>query len=189
MPISSFAIVSIIACELNSAKPATVLDLGCGSGFYGSVVRTFVDMGWSRKTRIEGVEIFRDYKGPNWDNYSMVYVRSIPDFMAYMQGAQYDCILFLDVIEHMEQTEGLRVLEQLKRHLTPGGLLLVSTPGEFTPQGAEYGNEYEKHISFFSPDEFAERGFIILKDGRVKDQFNQFMTVAKFVNNGVHIQP
>jgi protein-L-isoaspartate O-methyltransferase len=54
MPISSFSIVSLIACELNYHKPATVLDLGCGSGFYGAVIRQYVDMGWGDKTRIEG---------------------------------------------------------------------------------------------------------------------------------------
>jgi 2-polyprenyl-3-methyl-5-hydroxy-6-metoxy-1,4-benzoquinol methylase len=182
MPISSFSIVSLIACELNFYKPKTVLDLGCGSGFYGSVVRQFVDMGWGAKTRLEGVEPFQEYKNPNWLHYSVVWKRSIQDHLQFVQYTKYDCILFLDVIEHFPRLEGLATLEVLKEFLNPGGVLIVSTPGTFQEQGAEYGNELERHVSFYPVDDFLIRGFVVLREGGLKDQFQQQMTVAKYVN-------
>jgi 2-polyprenyl-3-methyl-5-hydroxy-6-metoxy-1,4-benzoquinol methylase len=182
MPISSFSIVSLIACELNYHKPATVLDLGCGSGFYGAVVRQYVDMGWGDKTSIEGVEPFAEYKTPNWGHYNIVWRRTIQDHLIFAKGTAYDCILFLDVIEHFKRLEGLSIMEQLMEKLSPGGVLFVSTPGVFEEQGAEYGNELEKHLSFYEPEDFSSRGFVVLKDGRQQDQFLQYMTVAKFIN-------
>jgi len=184
MPISSFSIVSLIACELNYHKPATVLDLGCGSGFYGVVIRQWgLDMGvGDMKCRIEGVEPFQDYKNPNWQHYNAVWRRTIQDHLVFAKGTEYDCILFLDVIEHFKRLEGLSILEQLMEKLLPGGVLIVSTPGQFEEQGAEYGNELEKHLSFYEPEDFSSRGFVVLKDGREQDQFLQYMTVAKFIN-------
>jgi 2-polyprenyl-3-methyl-5-hydroxy-6-metoxy-1,4-benzoquinol methylase len=182
MPISSFSIVSLIACELNFHKPKTVLDLGAGSGFYGAVIRQFVDMGWGKKTRIEGVEPFQQYKNPNWDHYSVMWRRSIHDHLEFVQNTKYDCILFLDVIEHLPRLQGLAMLEMLREFLNPGGVLIVSTPGLFQEQGAEYGNELERHVSFYAPEDFYTRGFIMLREGKLKDQFLQRMTVAKYVN-------
>lgn len=181
MPISSFSIVSLIACELNSKMPKTVLDVGCGSGFYGAVVRQYVDMGWGYKTRIEGVEVFPDYKNANWEHYNVVWKRTIHDHLVFAKDTLYDCILFLDVIEHFRRLEGLSLLEQLMEKLEPGGILLVSTPGNFEKQDGVYGNDFEKHLSFFEPEDFTTRGFILLKNGKIMDQFNQYMTVGKYV--------
>jgi len=187
MPISSFSIVSLIACELNSRNPATVLDVGCGSGFYGAVVRQYVDMGGGEKTKLEGIEPFVDYKNANWRHYNMVWVRPIRAHLEdYARSSLYDCILFLDVIEHMSRAEGFEILIKLIEHLTPGGILLVSTPGEWVPQKAEYGNELEIHRAFYELLDFMRMGFVILKDGHIKDQFNQKMTVAKFTNSVLH---
>jgi Predicted methyltransferase (contains TPR repeat) len=182
MPISSFSIVSLIACELNSAAPKTVLDLGIGTGFYGAVIRQFVDLGQGTKTRIIGVEPFADYQNPNWDHYQTVYKKTIQDFLVFDQDQFYDCILFLDVIEHFKRLEGLSILEQLQEKLKPGGILLVSTPGIFESQGSVQGNELERHQAFFDGEDFITRNFVILKDGNRKDQFQQRMLVAKYKN-------
>jgi 2-polyprenyl-3-methyl-5-hydroxy-6-metoxy-1,4-benzoquinol methylase len=182
MPISSFSIVSIIACELNSKNPLTVLDLGCGTGFYGAVIRQYCDLGGDRKVLLTGVESFNNYQNPNWQHYNKVYIRDIKTHLLEFENyGSYDTILFLDVIEHFLRNEGLAIADALKLYLKPNGLLLISTPGEFVAQGAEHGNELEKHLSFYTPEDFADRGFIILKDGRVKDELQQRMTIAKYV--------
>jgi SAM-dependent methyltransferase len=180
MPISSFSIVSLIACELTSRAPQTVLDLGCGSGFYGAVIYNFVDLVYKRMTRIIGVEPFKGYDNPNWRHYAMVYNKSIDAFLTLDNSNTYDMILFLDVIEHMTRDEGLKLIALLKHKLSYKGILLISTPGRFTPQDAEFGNELERHISFYTPDDFSQLGFIILKNGEIEDEFWQHMTVAKF---------
>jgi SAM-dependent methyltransferase len=181
MPISSFSIVSLIALELNYKKPDSVLDVGAGSGFYGAVVRQYVDMGVSRKTELIGVEPFPAYKEAiGWSHYTKMYFITVQDFLVHVKD-KYDSILFLDIIEHFTRLEGLTILEELKERLNLGGVLLVSTPGIFEAQGAEHGNELERHKSFYEIDDFFTRGFIILKDGRKRDAYLQNMTVAKFM--------
>jgi 2-polyprenyl-3-methyl-5-hydroxy-6-metoxy-1,4-benzoquinol methylase len=179
MPLSSFAILNIIACELNSRKPESVLDCGIGSGLYGAMVRQYVDLGGDPKCKITGVEPFYEYKNPNWGHYDFVYINTMQGWLALEQQDSFDMILFLDVIEHMQKAEGYEILQRLKDRLNPGGWLLVSTPGEWVPQGAEHGNELEIHLSFWEPRDFA--GFTILKDGHRKDEFQQRMTVVKYV--------
>jgi len=181
MPISSFTIVPAIACELNYYKPKSVLDLGCGNGFYGAVVRTFVDMGVGNVTRIVGVEGFPQYEFDNlgWHHYSFVRRGTIADYLAG-SVENFDAILFLDVIEHMPANEGMALLETLKGRLNPGGILLVSTPGIFVAQGAEYGNELEKHVSFYDDGDFTAKGFVLLRSGIRADYYNQRMTIAKY---------
>jgi hypothetical protein len=71
------------------------------------------------------------------------------------------------------------MLLKLIDRLNPGGWLLVSTPGEWVPQQDVHGNELERHVSYWEPRDFA--GFTILKDGHRKDEFQQRMTVVKFI--------
>jgi 2-polyprenyl-3-methyl-5-hydroxy-6-metoxy-1,4-benzoquinol methylase len=162
----------------------SILDIGCGNGFYGAVVRTYVDMGYGDKTRLVGIEPFADYNTKNlgWGHYTYTYVKTIQNYLVTAQNTLYDFILFLDVIEHMGRLEGLSIVEQLKDKLMPKGVLLVSTPGEFTEQKEMYGNPLERHVSFYEPVDFISRGFYIIRDPHKPCAFHQKMLVAKYVN-------
>jgi len=179
MPLSSFSILNIISLELNHKRPETILDCGAGLGLYGALARTYVDMGYGAKTKIVGVEPFYEYKNPNWGHYDFIYVNTLQGFLSLENDDRYDMILFLDVIEHMPKLEGAELLIKLIARLNPGGWLLVSTPGEWVPQQDVHGNELERHVSYWEPRDFA--GFTILKDGHQRDQFQQRMTVAKYI--------
>jgi ubiquinone/menaquinone biosynthesis C-methylase UbiE len=62
--------------------------------------------------------------------------------------AAFDLVVCFEVIEHVEDYS--RVLDELKRVLVPGGLLIVSSPNIFrSPEGNPY------HVHEFEPDEFA----------------------------------
>jgi len=179
MPLSSFAILNIIALELNHKRPETLLDCGAGSGLYGALARQYVDMGYGTNCKIVGIEPFYEYKNPNWGHYDFMYVNTIQGFLSLENQDKFDMILFLDVIEHLPKLEGAELLIKLINRLNPGGVLLVSTPGEWVPQKAEHGNELETHVSYWEPRDFV--GFTILKNGHHKDEFHQRMTVAKLI--------
>jgi hypothetical protein len=56
MPIGCYSLVPMIANRLHDAQPRSVLDLGVGKGFYGAVVRQWLDLGvraW--RTKLFGV--------------------------------------------------------------------------------------------------------------------------------------
>ena len=83
MPIGCTSLVPMIAHELMAHRPSSVLDLGIGMGFYGAVVRQWLDLGvrpW--RTRIVGVEGFEAYRNPCWDVYDTVINSKIEDYLA-----------------------------------------------------------------------------------------------------------
>jgi glycosyltransferase involved in cell wall biosynthesis len=100
--------------EMIGPPPRTVLDVGCGQGELGHLVR-------ERGHRVTGI----DWAPPKF---------ALDEFIQADLGAglpipeerKFDVILLADVLEHMSEPGVL--LEQAKRHLAPGGSLLVSLP-------------------------------------------------------------
>jgi hypothetical protein len=81
MPTGCCSLVAI-ATQFVVFRPGSVLDLGIGTGFYGAVVRQWLDGGvrpW--RTRLVGVEGFATYRSPCWDLYDEVVVPSIERFL------------------------------------------------------------------------------------------------------------
>ena len=183
MPIGNYAIVSHISHDLACHRPRRILDLGVGSGFYGSVVRQWLDFGvtpWS--TFLAGVEAWADYGNPMWDLYDLMIVDTIQNYLERHRDT-FDCVLMTDVIEHFERQEGERILTDVKDRVEPGGRFLVATPGSFFPQGAVYGNTHETHRSCWSAGDFVELGFETLVNGNQPDQFGQQMILAVWENS------
>lgn len=178
MPISSYTILPTLAHELHCRAPKTVLDLGIGLGMYGMIVRQYIDMGVQPyKTKLIGVEVWDRYENPVWQLYDNIYNITIEKFLE-RDKQTWDCIIIADVIEHFPKFEALKLIEELKTRLSGCGILLLSTPAWFNPQGAEYGNKYETHLCLFEIRDLVEQGFKILKDGT--PDFGHKMIVAKY---------
>jgi SAM-dependent methyltransferase len=178
MPIGSFTFVPEIAAHMEQRAPQSVLDLGMGTGFYGAVVRQWGDGGvrpW--RTRLIGVEIHSAYRNPLWELYDVVVQASLESYLETQCGA-YDLVLLLDVIEHFEPDVGTRVLERAMSVLVPGGTLYVGTPAIFVPQGAAHGNPHETHRALWTADDFTQRGFGLLRDGRRCPYGSQMLLAA-----------
>jgi hypothetical protein len=60
-------------------------------------------------------------------------------------------ILLVDVLEHLPQEEGQKLLHEIER---VSKNRIISTPKEFSPQKAEYSNPAEKHLSHWVYDDF-----------------------------------
>lgn len=175
MPIGCASLVPWIADELIRRRPALVLDLGIGMGFYGAVVRQYGDMGvqpW--RTHLIGVEGFAGYRNPCWDLYDQAYVSEIGMFLATTLET-CDAILLLDVLEHFDRDAGLQVLAAARGRLTPTGRLYVGTPAVWMEQGAAHGNEYERHRSLWTAEELMSLGFTVHWDGTADQCGNQML--------------
>jgi 2-polyprenyl-3-methyl-5-hydroxy-6-metoxy-1,4-benzoquinol methylase len=109
---------------LERAPPAaTVLDVGCWSGFNGDHLLS------SRACTVDGVEPDAAMAELAARTYRRVHVCTLEEALAGPLAdarASYDVILLMDVLEHLIDPEGaLRACATL---VSPGGQLLVSVP-------------------------------------------------------------
>ena len=165
MPIGSFTVIPHVAKLLASQQPARVLDLGIGSGFYGAVVRQWVDLGvrpW--KTVLVGVEAWADYRNPLWDLYNLIVVDTIQGYFSAFRD-EFDGVILGDVLEHFEPSDGAALLREAQARVAPAGTLIVATPAVFDEQSAVNGNEWERHRSCWSADRLESLGFRTILSG------------------------
>jgi len=133
-------------------KPNSILDIGCGFGKYGFLCREYLDI-WERryekkdwKVIIDGCEVFEYYITPcHRYVYNNIFFGNIFAHLDIIKN--YDVVIICDVVEHFQKEEGKRILDLCNKYI-------VTTPLFPAPQGAAFGNEYEKHISSWEPYDF-----------------------------------
>lgn len=109
------------------SRDARVLDWGCGCGRF---TRHFVDAGF---TDVSGCDI--DDEAVEWCRRNLApasFSRSSPDPPLPHEDASMDVVIACSVFTHLSREAQDRWLEELRRVLAPGGLLLASVNGAFT---------------------------------------------------------
>jgi len=141
MPMSSHETFSKVIWIISHEKPHSILDVGCGDGFYGVAFRRYLDgnvadgRGLHKKDtwqhRIDGLEIYPDYKNPIHDyfyNQILWGVNALEYFQNPKPSQTYDCIFMGDIIEHLEKSDGMKMILNARNHLNENGILLIVTP-------------------------------------------------------------
>lgn len=163
--------VSLIRSLLPPGKGKHALDLGCGSGFFSSIL---VENGW----KVTAADMEKD----NVERVAQVVHSSVVgEALAILDGFgpnRFDLILALELIEHISNGELL--LQKLHRSLAGHGTLLISTPNRVSPEGlgGYYWGEKirgwgkwtawdDTHVKIFSSFEFLrllrQTGWVIEK--------------------------
>lgn len=88
-----------------------ILDAGCGEGV---LVEKYARQGWT----ITGVD----------KNYASAYVQEGSITELPFEAATLDTVMALDVLEHLYYNEQGKALEEIRRVLKPGGLVIFSCP-------------------------------------------------------------
>ncbi len=143
MPSSSKKGKEEIKQWFQTKKIETILDIGAGEGTYPKLL--------GKDYIYTGVEIFKPYI-EMWGLYDLYQMFFIGD-ASKMDLPQADCIIFGDVLEHIEK-EDAKLL--LARALKTYKHVVVSIPlSDKAPfEGKEhYGNHHEKHVSYWTFDE------------------------------------
>jgi len=133
---------NLVGCE-------TVLDLGCGPKSPLAKVR-----GLRRKF---GVEAFGPYietarLAQTHDEFAHAMIFDI-DFPA----DSFDAVIMIDVLEHMTEEDGLRVLQLAEKWAAKK--VIVNSPNGFIPQMALDGNDLQRHLSGWSHERMKGLGF------------------------------
>jgi hypothetical protein len=91
---------------------------------------------------------------------------TIEQYLAGPSREAFDCVLLGDVLEHFEKHAGHALLDGAKSRVAAGGALLVTTPARFFAQEAVYGNERERHRSYWSEEDLTGLGLSVERAGR-----------------------
>lgn len=140
---------------LNPQKKEYILDVGCGSGIYA---KGLLENG----SRVAAVDLANDYL-----KQTKKLVGKNPDLELVVADATqlpfkkntFDKVLFTEVIEHIPDYKNS--LQEIKRVLKEGGVVVISTPSRFSPMNICYklkrivkGYKFNEHIHEFTPKEF-----------------------------------
>lgn len=133
----------------------SLLDIGCGEK---SPIHLFT----SAIPRTVGV----DAHGPSLEasrdaGVHGEYVQlDITEIGGRFQSRSFDCVVALDVIEHLSREEGLRLLDAMET--IAGKRVVVFTPNGFLFQPPEPGNPHQEHVSGWTAAEMRDRGYDVI---------------------------
>ncbi|NQT33005.1 MAG: class I SAM-dependent methyltransferase [Candidatus Omnitrophica bacterium] len=152
-----------LCCELiERIRPRSVLDVGCGFGRWGFLSREYLDIWKGRthedkwETRIDAVEVFEPYIKPSHRYiYDDIFIGNVLDVLPDL--ANYDLIIIGDMLEHLEKSQGKKLLELVQQKANKAVLLTVPL-GDSWPQEERDENEWEGHKSAWKVNEFKKRG-------------------------------
>jgi hypothetical protein len=150
----------------------TILDVGCGWGKWGSLIRTC----WYRTSKGKGNTLPDLLIGADLFLPSLKRVKShkIYDDVVLCHAAFLpfkknivDVVLAIETLEHIAKHEGTKVLNELER--TSKETVIISTPncspyreGTMGPEGF---NPYDAHISKWGVKDFRLRNYSVLGSG------------------------
>lgn len=70
-----------------------------------------------------------------------------------------DIVTLFGVIEHFPRKVGLEILEKVEQ--LSDRYIFIETPNGFVPQGPEFGNPYQRHLSGWFPQDFQAYGYTV----------------------------
>jgi hypothetical protein len=136
----------------------SLLDIGCGEkspifGFSKEIEKTTgVDSHLPSIERSRAEGIHTDYVQLN-----------IADIGGKFAPHSYDCVIALDVIEHFEKEDGLRLLDAMERIARKK--VVVFTPNGFVAQPPTPDNPHQLHRSGWTVAEMRARGYEVVGIG------------------------
>ena len=161
MPTSPYSHLPTIVRFLTTTQPKSLLDVGLGNGKIGFIARDLLDVmngelhkfkkeDW--KTKIDGIEVFPEYiQDHQRAIYDEIFIGNAFDVIDSL--GNYDMIVLGDVLEHFEKNQAYQFLDKCIAHAN-GHLIICMPLGEKWTQPEIYGNPYERHLSFWSFEEF-----------------------------------
>jgi len=153
---------------IKQKQPQSILEVGCGDGFYGMLFRRYLDgdvtdgRGLHKKINwrhhIDGIEIYELYRNPAHDyfyNKILWGVDAVKYFEFDPAPRKYDCIFMGDILEHLDKPIGMKMVKNAHRHLNDKGFLIIVTPlKKMQWHKSPNENPYEAHKSMWDEYDF-----------------------------------
>lgn len=152
-----------------------ILDIGCAAGFVGKNVKK------RQICHITGIEIFNEAALHASKILDLVICGDVFKTLPVFPDEEFDCILMLDVIEHLDDSIG--ILKLVEKKITADGVLVLSVPNishwtifqellEGNWNYTDQGILDKTQVKFFTPTSLSQllnkAGFKIIKKSATK---------------------
>lgn len=164
----------------------SILDIGCADGDMMGFISN------RKRFYSVGVDIYRPYlregkKAKTHNENILCDARKLP-----FKDESFDVVLFLEVLEHLEKEEGLKVIQDVER--IARRQVIISTPVAFAKQKVYGENPHQEHRSFWNPIEMRQRGYKVrgigIRENRLIEKVrNGILQLADKVLTGVKDSP
>lgn len=130
----------------------TIVDLGCGKGVNGFLIRS---SRYLQNAELIGIEANNDYIKfcKKFNLYDQITRHSLPKLP--FKNKSVNLVLCTEVIEHLTRKEGLVLLNEIDRICQ--GRVIITTPNIFFETMP--GDPKDKHLSIWSIKDFKSRGY------------------------------
>jgi trans-aconitate methyltransferase len=143
--------ISFVLDAILNLQPTSILDIGCGSGKYGVLLREYFPA-----ARIDGVEGFAPYiTQVHRVIYNNVYEANVIDAIRTITD-NYDLAIMIDMFEHLAPIDGMNLLAALKKI---SASILISVPVWHPVQEAIHGNTLQEHRAQYDAAALRNLGF------------------------------
>jgi hypothetical protein len=85
---------------------------------------------------------------------------NVSDIANEIPDRSFDCVVALDLIEHLTKEDGRRLLRAMER--IARRKVVIFTPQGFLPQHAVGRNEFQRHLSGWEVDEMRGMGYRVI---------------------------
>jgi hypothetical protein len=148
---------------VEAAGCQTGLDLGCGVSSHLTALRpklkTFgVDADAGSIAESQSLDVHDGYAVAD------IVAQPLDELREWLYAAtghdRFDVVTAYGVIEHLTKRDGWMLLE--KCEALANKLVILETPNGFVPQGPEFGNRLQRHLSGWFPSDFRGVGYQVI---------------------------
>ena len=148
VPLSQRTLVRELERTLTGCK--RILELGCGE----SSPLLYL----AQRFHIEGLDVFEPWLNRCVEKGLLKrgHLGDVREIDSLFEENSFDAVVALDLIEHLEKEEGLKLIEDMKR--ISSNKVIIFTPNGFVHQSGD-DNPWMEHKSGWTVDEFEQHGF------------------------------
>jgi 2-polyprenyl-3-methyl-5-hydroxy-6-metoxy-1,4-benzoquinol methylase len=138
-------IKAVILPLLPRSTDAQIADLACGGGDLLAILKA---VGY---TRLAGVDISMEQtERCHARGLSFVIKGDARDFLVNRVG-EFDCLVAMDLFEHLELTQAIELARAVARSLRPGGQLVIQTCNAISPFFGSVRYADLTHVTAYTP--------------------------------------
>lgn len=133
----------------------TLLDVGCGDN---SIVQFFKN----KLKKSTGIDIYKASvkKSIQKSIHQKYIIGDILNLNKYFKNKSFDCVLCIDVLEHLKKNEALNLIKKMENIAKK--VVVIQTTNGFVKQGVFKGNKYQIHQCSFESGELKKMGYKVI---------------------------